>query len=362
MHFLCVHESYERGGAEHSLRDLICSWPAPNHEWTVIVNATHPDPDIFRAAGATVLSLPDMAISDTEQNGEAALNAFRGILAKRHYDALILNNGGFPGGGWNYVAMQTPRTQIPRRIMIVRNVSPIRSLTAARRMCALHLDAVVTVTEDLANAIDPSTIWPCRTVRIYNGVPEPDQDQIGLSRDTPTLRCGVVGRLEERKGQALALGALDIVLARNLEVCLSFFGELDVSYSHLLCDHPLWHAPRVEHHFFGMDHDAIFGSLDVLLVPSLRQESCSRVVLEAAARSIPAIVSTCGGLPELVDSTTGWVVPINDETALAAAIEEAFEFASRIRRGDAARVRYIERHTATKMAIQYNSMLGTISQ
>jgi glycosyltransferase involved in cell wall biosynthesis len=58
-----------------------------------------------------------------------------------------------------------------------------------------------------------------------------------------------------------------------------------------------------------------------VVVPSLWPEPFGRVVIEAAARGTPAVVTGAGALPELVtDGVTGFVVPIGSPSALAGAV------------------------------------------
>lgn len=73
------------------------------------------------------------------------------------------------------------------------------------------------------------------------------------------------------------------------------------------------HRPHAE----VMEHLA---AARAVVVPSLWPEPFGRVVIEAAARGTPAIVSASGGLPELVeDGATGFVIPPGSAAAIAGA-------------------------------------------
>lgn len=61
------------------------------------------------------------------------------------------------------------------------------------------------------------------------------------------------------------------------------------------------------------------GSIDALVVPS-RSEGSPNVILEAFARQVPIVATSVGGIPELVGSGRGVLVPTEDPEALAAAI------------------------------------------
>jgi glycosyltransferase involved in cell wall biosynthesis len=73
-------------------------------------------------------------------------------------------------------------------------------------------------------------------------------------------------------------------------------------------------------------------------------------LIEAGAAAVPAIASSLGGIPELIqDRETGLLVPPNDADALARAIDVlAADDALSERLGTAARERVIARHDPDK--------------
>jgi glycosyltransferase involved in cell wall biosynthesis len=62
----------------------------------------------------------------------------------------------------------------------------------------------------------------------------------------------------------------------------------------------------------------------LLVVPS-RRESFSAVTMEAIASGTPVVATSCGGPEEIVSQDTGRIVPVEDDVALAMAIEEVLE-------------------------------------
>jgi glycosyltransferase involved in cell wall biosynthesis len=67
---------------------------------------------------------------------------------------------------------------------------------------------------------------------------------------------------------------------------------------------------------------ARYRSAALVVVPSIWPEPCPTVVLEAFAFGRPVIGSNVGGIPDLVDGSSGVLVPPGDPHALAAAIAD----------------------------------------
>jgi phosphatidyl-myo-inositol alpha-mannosyltransferase len=142
------------------------------------------------------------------------------------------------------------------------------------------------------------------------------------------VRLGFLGRPSLEKGVgvlAAALQELDaqapgryrLVLAgeprftseaaqRELEQSL-------VPVNHLI-DRPGWMEPA-----------EFFGSVDVMVCPSLVPESFGLVVAEAMSARVPFVISDAGALPEVAGPECPWVVPAGDAEELARGIRKAVD-------------------------------------
>jgi glycosyltransferase involved in cell wall biosynthesis len=60
---------------------------------------------------------------------------------------------------------------------------------------------------------------------------------------------------------------------------------------------------------------------DLITLPSYR-EGCPNVVIEALASGRPVVATDVGGIPELMDSTDGSLIPARDAVSLESALEE----------------------------------------
>jgi glycosyltransferase involved in cell wall biosynthesis len=91
---------------------------------------------------------------------------------------------------------------------------------------------------------------------------------------------------------------------------------------------------------------AALANADLLVLPS-RAENLPMAVIEGCAHGIPAVATAVGSVPDLVvHGETGWLVPVGDAQALAAALAEAIaDPAECSRRGAAAQRLHAERLT-----------------
>jgi glycosyltransferase involved in cell wall biosynthesis len=134
-------------------------------------------------------------------------------------------------------------------------------------------------------------------------------------------------------------------------------------------EHPLQTVQRlgITHRVFlagWHEHDAlpdIYAAADVVILPSA-QEPFGQVLVEGMGCGLPAIAVAAGGPGEIViDGQTGWLVPPDDEEALAAALVQAVNGPlERVRRGAQAcedvRARYSWPRVGVQLAELYERL------
>ncbi|MGA7541417.1 MAG: glycosyltransferase family 4 protein [Steroidobacteraceae bacterium] len=111
-----------------------------------------------------------------------------------------------------------------------------------------------------------------------------------------------------------------------------------------------------------------YRAADLLVLPSVWQESYGLPVAEAMACGVPVLASASGGVPELIeDGVTGRLVPRLETEALARALQEMLAEPARLRAmGRAARVRAERRLTWSRSAERlerlYLGLLGAAAR
>ena len=153
-----------------------------------------------------------------------------------------------------------------------------------------------------------------------------------------------VGSFTPEKNQRWMVEAFTRVLEKRPDARLVLIGEgplrpevAAVVASRGLDDRVRMLGPREDAH-------ELVGGADVLVLPSLT-EGLPGVVLEAAAREVPAVASDVGGVSEAVeDGRTGFLVPLGDFETFVKRVVALLEDPVLARRmGAAARARVRER-------------------
>jgi glycosyltransferase involved in cell wall biosynthesis len=174
-----------------------------------------------------------------------------------------------------------------------------------------------------------------RVTVIRNGIDRrifhPDQtakqkicSELDLLANGPVI--GIVGRLTPSKGQLELLRAFPFVLREFPTATLLIAGAPAFNQEHEYLQiltrtaSELGISNRVRMLGSRDDVAAIMQALDLLVINS-SVEACCLVALEAMACGTPVLATNTGGTPEIIEhGTSGWLIPLRDESALAAAI------------------------------------------
>lgn len=243
-----------------------------------------------------------------------------------------------------------------------------RKYRLLRRLHSPLVDRYVPLSRELETyLVDAVGIPPARLTRIYNGVDTArfhPGDGAGLPAgfaSPDSLVIGTVGRMHGVKDQRnlaqafVELARLVPTQAARLRLVLIGDGPLRAE-----CQALLARAGLAEQAWLPGSRDDVPGllrALDLFVLPS-QAEGISNTILEAMACGLPVVATAVGGNPELVaDGATGALVPPNDPTALAVALQAyVIDPARRAAHAAAARQRVETRFSLANMMARYAAL------
>ena len=236
-----------------------------------------------------------------------------------------------------------------------------------RQLHSPLIERYVTVSQHLQRYLTGRVgIAPARISQIYNGVdttrftPREDGPRCampaGFARGD-ALIIGTVGRMQPVKDQATLLRAFASLAPRHARARLVMAGSGPLSADLRALAAALGVGERVW--FPGTLHDVagVVRNIDVFVLPSL-SEGISNTLLEAMASGVPALATSVGGNPELVqEELTGRLFRPGDVSALSRLLDDYLTHpALRLAHGAAARRVAVERFSLPAMVAHYQSV------
>jgi glycosyltransferase involved in cell wall biosynthesis len=228
-----------------------------------------------------------------------------------------------------------------------RRVGPVE------RFLSRWVDACVGMTEDVTRHYQAHRVRARRFRTIYDGIDcaqfQPGggvavRTEFGIPAGAPV--CGIVGHIQDWKGQLLVAEAVAKVRMRFPELyCLMVGGvhRQGAAYGAMLEKRIA--QPDLAGHVIltgaRQDVAACLDAMDVAIHSSTRPEPFGRVMIEAMALGCPLVAPREGGPVVIIaDGETGFLVAPRDSNALAEGIEKLVaDPALRARMGRAARER-----------------------
>lgn len=337
-HFI---DTPRRGGAERVLQNVVAACVSAGHETTLLA----PQAWLLEEIAAAVPGLATV-VCGTDAYASAAGPARRAAalaaampsvavaLRRLGPDVLHVHNGGYPGSDLCRIAIiDGALVRVPRRVLTVyaaprsRSESIVWIQTAVDAAVWRANQTVISATTLVAGQLRELRGLPASQgpVRIPWGVPEPSgaaevgalRAQVGAAPGD--LLVGMVAATDDaQKGHAvlvealgLAPGVRAVVAGAALpEAAATRAAELGLGDRLTL----LGRMPQI---------GPLYHAIDVLVTPSVADESLPLVILEAMACAKPVVASRLSGIPEAVqDGITGRLCEPGDARALAAALTE----------------------------------------
>jgi glycosyltransferase involved in cell wall biosynthesis len=209
--------------------------------------------------------------------------------------------------------------------------------------------------------------WPSlrrKASVVYNAIVAPARDELQAP-----IRLLYLGRLSPRKGPAVAVAALSLLLDRDCDARLDLVGSIFPGYewfaaeltAQVAADPRL--ADRVSFHGFVSDVWPYVGDSDIVLVPSRFDEPFGNTAVEAVVAARPVVVSATSGLLEAAGGYDS-VVSVEPDSAAALAdavctIRDDWPRYRKVALGDAARAR--ERHAPERYRADMVRLILTVA-
>ena len=199
------------------------------------------------------------------------------------------------------------------------------------KTCYVYSDMLATCSEGVRQHMIKQGIPGERIEVMYNGI-NPHQfeeipaeravrDELGLPYDAPVI--GEVAHLSPRKGQAVLLDAVAILVRRWPKLVCLLIGEGEDRDALQARIAELGLSENVRLMGYRPDARKLMQAMDVVVLPSVAIEGLGIVLIEAAFLGKPTVGSAAPGIREaVVDGQTGLLVPPSDPEALAGAIAE----------------------------------------
>jgi glycosyltransferase involved in cell wall biosynthesis len=232
-----------------------------------------------------------------------------------------------------------------------------------QRMALRRFDAVIAVSVGIKSRLQSSGVRRERIHLVFNAFAESGKP---LSRDAarrlldlpdaPVI--GWVGRLSPEKGPDVALEAF--ARLRNRDARLLVVGEgPEQTRLHNRAD-VLGVSERVLWRGAVPNAGKLFPAFDAFLLSS-RSEGTPMALFEAMAASVPIVATRVGGVPDVIDTSSAWLVGSLDSAAIARALDELLT-QPEISRGRAARAREIlkDRFALDPWLSQYESIYRSV--
>lgn len=243
---------------------------------------------------------------------------YRSIIRKQDPDVVIHTN-------FHHVFVLYPVIKTNRRNFYWSHEFAGNSSFYQRlfRMFNRKMNLFIGVSGAIGRSLE-SLIGTGKVVVVRNGIAAPTGFQRKAERK-PYPVIGIVGQVVDHKGHSVLFDALKDFRTWKQRPSVEIIGGGDPVYVNELRQRAkdLGIEAIIQWRGFVSDPSEIYGTMDVIVVPTKLPDPYPTVVMEAGLRGIPAIVSDSGGLPEMVvPGVNGLIFKTGSSEALAAAFRE----------------------------------------
>ncbi len=279
-----------------------------------------------RAAGLTVHEMPLRG-----ELNPRAIARLRRLYRERDIEIVQMHTShAHTLGVLARLGRRRPRTVVARRVDFSVHRSGTPGFTHLKYRTGV--DRYIAISEAIGRVLVDDGVAPSRISVVHSGVvPHPparsDRSTIRASLGIPdsAFVVGNLAHLAHHKGQVHLIEAFPAVLQQNRDAHLVIVGEGEEQPALKEAITRLQLEEQVHLAGFQSDVSGWLSAFDLFVMPS-RQEGLCTSLLDALNAGLPVVGSEVGGIPEIIQPPeTGWLAPVGDHAALAAAIIEAWQ-------------------------------------
>lgn len=366
MRITLVISTLGPGGAERAMSVMANYWSATSHDVTLITLA--PADHDFYALDSRVKRVGLGLVKDSRNLIEVVCNNFARVTSLRRKiqharpDVVICF-----GDTTNVKALlATSGTGLP--VVVCEQVDPRqypigRIWDLLRRLVYPRAVTIVVVSSAMATGWAERIVRKDRIRMIPNPVyVMPNSSVERFNGDPPGFTIVTMGRLVKQKGFDHLLEAFRLCSDRNPEWSLEILGEGDERQSLETMRAELRLSDRVR--FLGIvkEPSTVLRQAD-LFVMSSRFEGFPLALVEAMACGLPVISTDCPTGPSQIirNDIDGILVPPDDVTALAGAMDQLMGNPAKRRRLATRAVEVVERFGTCKIMTMWDELLAHIA-
>ncbi len=302
------------------------SFLTPRHRPWSKTDTTFSVPDV----PTTLFDYPALPVLSRVFNGSVCAHYLAPLLRERNLDVL-LNYWIYPDG---YAAARcAQQLGIPVILKAIgSDINEARGATGLLTRATLRqADCVLTVSHALRERVVSMGVAPGNARAVLNGcddaifhLADQQQARAELNLDLDKRYLLYVGRLDAAKGLRELIRATALLSRSTPDVHLILIGEgpLRPELETLVAEHHLQGRVTFAGTFPTEQLGRWFAAADLFTLPSYN-EGCPNVVVEALNSGRPVVASRVGGIPEILTTSSGILVPPRDVPALAAALQQA---------------------------------------
>jgi len=179
--------------------------------------------------------------------------------------------------------------------------------------------------------------------------------------NVPTV--SVICRQDPRKGINTFLKAVKILKERNISFNCVIAGSGIFLKHHKKLANKLGLMNEIKFLGFVKSVNNVLNYTDIYVLPSIEEGSGAISLLEAMKKGVAIVTTLCDGIPEdFIQNKTGVLVEMNDQNAMADALERLIKDASfRQQLANNVKEDYRNRFTFEKMKVGMNQLLSNLS-